>query len=235
MLKAKNLNLSRINVNILDNISIEIGQGEILTIVGPSGSGKSTIMSVLAGLIRADSGDVLFNGKSIYSEDIYQHRKRVRYIPSKPDFFTCTVEEHLYKICEYLGIENNKGKECFLSYFDTLSLNENILKKHTGDISTGERKRIFLIQNLLIPAQVYLLDEVFTGLDPEITTNGFELLKEISQAIILTSHNIDFMKKLNSKSIFVKNGKIITKEHDFFKSTKNNEVIRYLNGGNNVR
>ncbi len=231
MLKATQVTFEKKKEKILDNVSIELESGQTFILIGPSGSGKSILMSVLSGIIKPTQGDVRYNGESIYETDIYKHRQKVRYVPAKPDFFTGTVEEHLCKICEYLNVDKGKGRAIFLKYFDNFSLDENILVKKTSDISTGEGKRIFLIQNLLIPAEIYILDEVFSGLDPEIIENGFSLIKKIAKAVVITSHNISFMKKINSKSAFLKNGKIIEIADNFFTNSQNEDVMRYLTGG----
>lgn len=230
MLKARNLSYSSNDTTIVNDISININKGDVISLLGSSGSGKSTLMTLLGCILKPTDGEITYNNASVLALDIYDYRKKVRYIPAKPDFFSGTIESHFTKLFKYINVKKDEGCEIVFSLLPVFNLDESIMKKKTQDISTGEGKRLFLIQNLITKAEVYLLDECFTGLDPAFVRKGFDYIKNNSKAVLFTTHNVEFARLVSTKSVFIKKGEILEKTNNFFKNTSNTEINNYLTG-----
>ena len=230
MLDIQNLCLSFKEKKVIQDVSFTVNKGECFGIIGPSGTGKSTLLNVICGLLKPESGEIRFLGDSLNTYNIYEYRKRVRYIPPKPDFFQGTVQEHFNTIIKYLKAEKKSSLEKVLQDVNELFPDSSILTRKTGELSTGEAKRILLIQNFLSPPDIFVLDEVFTGLDPSLAEKALTMCQSQCQAVIATSHEIGFMQKNMNRMVFYKNGQILEESRNGLRDAVNREALEYLNG-----
>ena len=230
MLKASNLSYSSNGTDIVKGISLDINEGDIISLLGSSGSGKSTLMTLIGCILKPTDGRITYKNENVFDLDIYEYRKKVRYIPAKPDFFSGTIECHFSKLFKYINVKKDEGCKKVFSLLPVFHLDESIMKKKTDDISTGEGKRLFLIQNLISEAEIYILDECFTGLDPAFVKAGFKFIKNNSKALLFTTHNIELARDMSTKSLFIKKGEVLEQTNDFYKNTKIEEIINYLTG-----
>ena len=148
---------------ILDDISLKIDKGEIVTIAGPSGSGKSTLVRILASLITPTAGKIIYAGKDIEEEEPISYRRRVSYAMQQPTLFGKTVRENLefpYQIRQQAFDENRA-----LIALRTVGLSEDYLQREVNNLSGGEKQRVALLRNILILPETLIMDEVTAGLD----------------------------------------------------------------------
>lgn len=164
---------------ILKHINLEIEKGKYITVIGPSGSGKSTLMRILASMISATSGEVIFDGKRIETYEPTTYRQRVSYAFQQPTLFGKTVRENLNFPFEVRNIEFDEGK--VKKYLKMVNLDESYIDKSVNDVSGGEKQRIALIRNLIFPPEVLITDEVTAGLDVENKTIVHEMLQQFNQ------------------------------------------------------
>lgn len=164
---------------ILKHINLEIEKGKYITVIGPSGSGKSTLMRILASMISATSGEVIFDGKRIETYEPTTYRQRVSYAFQQPTLFGKTVRENLNFPFEVRNIEFDEGK--VKQYLKMVNLDESYIDKSVNDVSGGEKQRIALIRNLIFPPEVLITDEVTAGLDVENKTIVHEMLQQFNQ------------------------------------------------------
>jgi ABC-type uncharacterized transport system, ATPase component len=163
---------------ILNNLSLDITEGDFLTLIGPSGSGKSTILKLLANLISQTSGEIYYKEKLVSEIEPTEHRKKVSYCFQQPSLFGQTVEDNL--AFPYQIRKEEASDQVFIQSLESVNLDKSYLKKEITDLSGGEKQRVALLRNLMFPPKVLLLDEITTGLDSD--------NKQIIQKLIQKKH-----------------------------------------------
>lgn len=177
--EVKDLSYQVGSTKILKNITVDIEKGKYITVVGPSGSGKSTFMRILASMISATSGEVLFNGKKIETYDPIEYRQKVSYAFQQPTLFGKTVKDNLMFPFEVRKQDFDEQK--VLDYLKMVNLSSDYLEKNVNDVSGGEKQRIALLRNLIFPPEVLITDEVTAGLDAENKRIVHKMLEEFNQ------------------------------------------------------
>ncbi|WP_125771327.1 ABC transporter ATP-binding protein [Companilactobacillus furfuricola] len=165
VIEIKRLNYSVDGQDILKNINLDIPRGTYLTFQGPSGSGKSTLMRIIASMITATSGEVLFNGQHLSSYEPTLYRQKVSYAFQQPTLFGKTVRENLE--FPFLVRDKEFDQSLVTKYLEMVNLDESYIDKSVNDVSGGEKQRIALLRNLIFPPEVLITDEVTTGLDAD--------------------------------------------------------------------
>lgn len=199
---------------VVDEVSLEINQGEVVGLLGPNGAGKTTTFYIIVGLINPDKGKVSFNGKEITKAPMFQRsRMGLGYLAQEPSIFRkLTVEENILLILESQGVKKNKQRErCF-------SLLKELEIAHLADykgymLSGGERRRVEIARTLSSSPSFMLLDEPFTGVDPIAVYDIQEIiayLKERGLGILVTDHNVRETLKITDRAYIMHNGKILT-------------------------
>lgn len=201
---------------ILDDISLKIDKGEIVTIAGPSGSGKSTLVRILASLITPTAGKIIYAGKDIEEEEPISYRRRVSYAMQQPTLFGKTVRENLefpYQIRQQAFDENRA-----LIALRTVGLSEDYLQREVNNLSGGEKQRVALLRNILILPETLIMDEVTAGLDGDNRTIIYQLIEKLNQqgvTIIIVTHDEQEIAQAK-RLVEIKNGKIMGgMEHEF--------------------
>jgi ABC-type uncharacterized transport system, ATPase component len=193
---------------ILKHINLKVEKGNYLTVVGPSGSGKSTLMRILASMISATGGKVLFDGKSIDSYEPIEYRQRVSYAFQQPTLFGKTVRDNLSFPFEVRKKDFDEMK--VINYLEMVNLNETYINKSVNDVSGGEKQRIALLRNLIFPPEVLITDEVTAGLDAENKAIVHRMLNEFNDrglTILRVTHDETEIEDSRAK-IRIRNGEI---------------------------
>lgn len=210
ILRIKDLSYQVEDKKILNNINLQIESGQYVTFIGPSGSGKSTLMRIIASMITATSGDVIFDGQSIQKYDPIQYRQRVSYAFQQPTLFGKTVKDNL----EFPFLVRNKEfvEKKAVSALEMVNLDESYINKSVNDISGGEKQRIALLRNLLFKPEILITDEVTTGLDTENKEIVHQMLTKFNQdeqmTILRVTHDESEIKNA-VKTITIKDGEIV--------------------------
>ncbi|AKP67095.1 ABC transporter ATP-binding protein [Companilactobacillus ginsenosidimutans] len=165
IIQVKSLNYQVDDQKILTDINLNVERNSYLTFVGPSGSGKSTLMRIIASMINATSGEVLFNGKNLREYDPTTYRQKVSYAFQQPTLFGKTVKDNLE--FPFLVRKQEFDRAKVTSYLEMVNLTEKYIEKSVNDVSGGEKQRIALLRNLIFPPEVLITDEVTTGLDAD--------------------------------------------------------------------
>lgn len=207
--EIKDLSYQVDETKILKHINLDVEKGQYLTVVGPSGSGKSTLMRILASMISATSGQILFNGVPINAYDPIEYRQNVSYAFQQPTLFGKTVKDNLTFPFEVRKKEFDES--LVTNYLEMVNLNASYIDKSVNDVSGGEKQRIALLRNLLFPPEVLITDEVTAGLDAENKLIVHKMLNEFNSrglTILRVTHDeteIDDSKDL----ITIRNGEIV--------------------------
>jgi len=207
--EVKGLSYQVGETKILNNINLDIEKGKYLTVIGPSGSGKSTFMRILASMISATSGEVLFNGKPISGIEPTEYRRKVSYAFQQPTLFGKTIKDNLAFPFEVRNQEFDEAK--VISYLKMVNLDETYIDKSVNDVSGGEKQRIAMLRNLIFPPEVLITDEVTTGLDTENKRIVHKMLEEFNKrgvTILRVTHDESEIEDSVDK-ISIKNGEII--------------------------
>jgi len=207
--EVKGLSYQVGETKILNNINLDIEKGKYLTVIGPSGSGKSTFMRILASMISATSGEVLFNGKPISGIEPTEYRRKVSYAFQQPTLFGKTIKDNLAFPFEVRNQEFDEAK--VISYLKMVNLDETYIDKSVNDVSGGEKQRIAMLRNLIFPPEVLITDEVTTGLDTENKKIVHKMLEEFNKrgvTILRVTHDESEIEDSVDK-ISIKNGEII--------------------------
>lgn len=198
-------------VHALNDVSFSINEGEIFTLLGVNGAGKTTLSSILATLHPPTSGDVLYNGKSIY-KDLDTYRMNLGFCPQHQNLDQfLTVEENLYFAGRYFLLPKN-----------ILAARVDYLLEHFGlqqyaqfaidELSGGNKQRVLIARALIHNPKIIIFDEPTVGLDPDIRRALWEEIKSLKNmgiTIILTTHYLDEAEQLSDRVCFLHKGKII--------------------------
>ncbi len=194
----------------IENVSLDIGEGEIFGFIGPNGAGKSTTIRILLNLIFPTSGSARIMGMDVVRETkkIKQH---TGYIPSDANAYSSmAVHEFLSYCSDFYKVPGSSDRIAELSELFELDLSRNI-----ADLSMGNRKKVSIVQSLLHRPKLLILDEPTTGLDPLMQIKFFELLREENRkgmTIFFSSHILNEVQALCKRVAIIKEGKIIQLE-----------------------
>ena len=215
MLSLNKISKSINGKTIVDKVSFDIQPGSINGLLGPNGAGKTTTFYLIAGLIRLDSGEIIFNGNNI--SDISMHRRSnmgIKYLPQEPSIFQdLSVYENLYGLAEISINEEKKISQFMNQSIQEFSL-EKILDLKGRQLSGGQRRKVEIARTLAASPKIILLDEPFAGIDPiaiDEIKNVLKALKEKGIAILITDHNVREALDICDNGIVVNNGQVIAK------------------------
>lgn len=198
-------------VQALDGVSFSINQGEIFGLLGVNGAGKTTLSSILATLHPPTSGDVLYNGVSIY-DDIDNYRMNLGFCPQHQNLDQfLTVEENLYFAGRYFLLPKNLLAERVAYLLEHFGL-QKYANFAINELSGGNKQRVLIARALIHNPKIIIFDEPTVGLDPDIRRALWEQIKSLKKmgiTIILTTHYLDEAEQLSDRVCFLHKGKII--------------------------
>lgn len=201
----------------LDEISLEIPDGQFIGIIGHTGSGKSTLIQHLNGLLRATSGAIYYDGENIYQEgyDMRTLRSEVGLVFQYPEHQLFEVDV-FSDVCfgpKNLGLSKEEVEERAKKALTQVGLDESYYKKSPFELSGGQKRRVAIAGILAMHPQVLILDEPTAGLDPkgrdEILDQVALLQKERKITVILVSHSMEDVARYVDRIIVVNDGKIL--------------------------
>ena len=214
ILEIKNLVKLYGATRALDGVSLTIQQGEIFGLLGVNGAGKTTLSSILATLHPATSGEVLFNGASIY-DNLVAYRKALGLCPQRPNLDEyLNVEENLLFAGRYFLMPEDVIKVRIAELLEQLELTR-YAKFQINQLSGGTKQRVLIARALMHKPHIVILDEPTVGLDPDIRRKlwgQIKALKEQGITIILTTHYLDEAEVLSDRVCVLHRGKVVLVE-----------------------
>lgn len=204
---------------VLNNISFEIGEGEVVGFLGPNGAGKTTTMRILTGALGYETGSAKVCGMEV-SENQLQTSALVGYLPEQNPLYTdMYVKEYLLFVAETYKLGKNK-EERVNELIDKVGLRPEFNKK-IGQLSKGYRQRVGLAQALIPNPKVLILDEPTTGLDPNQLEEIRSLIREIGKdkTVLLSTHIMQEIKAICNRVIVINKGEIAADYSDLSKIT----------------
>lgn len=212
MLTIKELNTYYGSIHALKGVSLEVNEGEIVSLVGSNGAGKSTLVNTIAGLLKPRTGEILFGSKNIARRDPYKIVKDgISLSPEGREVFPAlTVEENL-KLGAYTISDRKKIEDSFTQIYSLFPKLKARKMQYAGTLSGGEQQMLAIGRSLMSQPKLLLLDEPSLGLAPNIVTQIFDLIKEISRngiTILLIEQNAFMALKISHRAYVLENGKV---------------------------
>lgn len=224
-IKITNLTRKIQNKTILNNINLEVKKGEVLSLIGPSGSGKTSLLRSLIGLDENIIGDIIFNEKCKNKGMIFQN---FNIFPHK------TVLENVIEALIIVEkMDKSRAIEKGMELLELVGLlgKENQMPK---TISGGEKQRVAIARALARNPDILFLDEPTSALDPEMATEVLKVIKSLRNlgiTLVLSSHEMEFVKEISDTIIFMENGSIVSKgtPKEFFLENINPRISDFVN------
>ncbi len=195
----------------VNQISLEVGSGEIYGFLGPNGAGKTTTIKIITGLYSPTSGRVLINGRNIEGEHI-QAKSITGYIPDQPFLYEkLTGREFLYFSGGLYRMKKKNLEEKIEEITEKLQIGDWV-DKRTGEYSQGMRQRITIASSLLHSPRLLVVDEPMVGLDPQTAVLVKKILKETAEggaAVFMSTHSLSVAEEICSRIGIIKDGKMI--------------------------
>ena len=212
-LQAADLSKSYRSRKVVDNISLEIQQGEVVGLLGPNGAGKTTTFYILVGLSRPDYGRVLLDGEDITDLPMYlRARGGISYLPQEPSVFRkLTVEENLLAVLEMLSLTQEQRRDRVEELLVQMGL-EAVRYSRAYMLSGGERRRLEIARSLVLSPSFILLDEPFAGIDPLTVVDIQQIIADLSAAgigVLVTDHNVRDTLAVTNRAYIISEGKIL--------------------------
>ena len=214
MLKLQAVSLSKAyrGRKVVDDVNLEIRQGEVVGLLGPNGAGKTTTFYILVGLARPDFGRVLLDGQDITDLPMYlRARSGISYLPQEPSVFRkLTVEENLLAVLETLPLTQEQRRDRVEELLAQMGL-EGVRYSNAFVLSGGERRRLEIARSLVLSPSFVLLDEPFSGIDPLTVVDIQKIIAELSAAgigVLVTDHNVRETLRVTDRAYIINEGKI---------------------------
>ena len=198
--------------SVVNDVSVQLEQGEIVGLLGPNGAGKTTTFYMITGLIRPDGGQIEFDGRDITDQPMYRRaRMGIGYLAQEPSVFRkLTVEENVQAILETLPITDDERAQRLERLLDELAI--KYLRRQKGfQLSGGERRRLEITRALVTEPKFMLLDEPFAGVDP-IAVHDIQTivagLRHRGIGVLITDHNVEQTLDIVDRAYIMFEGKV---------------------------
>lgn len=236
MLKVEDLKVSYGPINALKGISMEVNQGEIVTLIGSNGAGKSTTLSAITGLVKAQSGSVIFNNENITNVPAFKIvNKGISLSPEGREVFPqLTVHENL-RLGAY--IRNDKGaiQSAYDRVYELFPRLKERINQTAGTLSGGEQQMLAIGRALMSAPKLLMLDEPSMGLAPNLVLMIFDLIESINKqgtTVLLIEQNANMALSIANRAYVLETGRIAI-EGDARELAKDPRVKNAYLGGKN--
>ena len=214
LLQLKNIGISFGGVHALDDVSVDIDDGEIIALMGPNGAGKSTVLKSMFGIYKRDTGKIFWHEQSIEPVSHEMVKRGISYVPQGRQIFrSLSVRENL----ELGGVIIKNKKLLKERIIEILDLFPDLRKKindKSGSLSGGQQQMLAIARGLITDPKVLLLDEPSLGLSPKLVKQVFTKVKEINEkrgtAIVIVEHNIKSILEIVDRAYLLDKGKLVT-------------------------
>lgn len=209
MITVKHLTKCYGDLKAVDDLSFEIGEGQVYGLLGPNGAGKSTTMNIMAGCLSATEGEITIGGYDIFEEP-EKAKKLIGYLPEQPPLYMNeTPVEYLRFIGEAKGLKGQELGRQIETVVQQVKI-EPVQNRLISTLSKGYKQRVGIAQALLGDPEVIILDEPTSGLDPLQIVEIRELIRELGQShtVILSSHILSEVQAICTKVLIIARGKL---------------------------
>ena len=213
ILAAKNLVKRYRGRAVVDDVSVELSQGEIVGLLGPNGAGKTTSFYMIVGLIKPDEGRIFLDGNDITSRPMYKRAQSgIGYLPQEASVFRkMSVEDNIGSVLEMTSMTRKEQLMKRDELIQEFGLDH--IRKSNGDVlSGGERRRTEIARALAVDPKFILLDEPFAGIDPIAVEDIQQIVAQLKYrgiGILITDHNVQETLSITDRAYLLFEGKIL--------------------------
>lgn len=212
VLRAEGLGKSFSGRKVVDDVGLEVRQGEIVGLLGPNGAGKTTTFYMIVGLLKAEEGRVFLNDRELTKVPMYKRaRAGIGYLAQEPSVFRkLTVEENVLAILETLDLDENQRRERLEALLEELDI-KHLRDQKAYSLSGGERRRLEITRALVTDPQFMLLDEPFAGVDPIAVDDIQRIVAELRErglGVLITDHSVRETLSITDRAYLMFDGRI---------------------------
>lgn len=220
---------------VVNDVSFQVSQGEIVGLLGPNGAGKTTSFYQVVGLVKSDEGEVFLNNQNITKLPMYKRAQLgIGYLPQEASVFRkLSVEDNILAVLEMTKLSKQEQKKKLESLLDEFHL-EHVRKNNGDTLSGGERRRTEIARALAVDPKFILLDEPFAGVDPIAVEDIQEVIARLkfkNIGILITDHNVNETLSICDRAYLLIDGKIF--KHGTAEELAGDEQVRRLYLGKN--
>lgn len=234
MIELKDINVTYKNNIILDNVNLNINDGEIVSIIGPSGSGKSTLIRTINHLVIPTKGKIIIDGIELNENNIDEIRQNVGMVFQQFELFPHlnVLDNIILAPVTLKKMGKDEAKEKAFELLKRVNL-ENKAYSYPSSLSGGQKQRIAIARALIMNPKIMLFDEPTSALDPEMVKEVLDVIKELAKTgitICIVTHQLGFAKEISSRILFVADKKILEDgtPYDIFNHPKSNRLKDFL-------
>ena len=217
VLRTENLKKVYRGRAVVQDVNLEVKQGEIVGLLGPNGAGKTTTFYMVVGLTQPDHGKIIVGDEDISNLPVYMRAKRgISYLPQEASIFRkLSVENNLRAIFETLDLPRAQREGRLEQLIREFGL-EKVRKSYGYQLSGGERRRVEIARALVIDPSFLLLDEPFANIDPITVIDIQQIisrLRDLGIGVLITDHNVRETLKITDRAYIINNGEILRSGH----------------------
>jgi len=212
-LRIVNLRKSYRKRPVIRDVSITLGRGEVVALLGPNGSGKTTCFYAIAGLITPEGGHVIIDGRDVTALPMYRRaRLGIGYLPQEMSIFRgMSVEDNIMSILEIAEADRHRRRERLEELLSEFSI-EHLRRASALALSGGERRRVEIARCLAAGPKYVLLDEPFAGVDPIAVGEIRHLVSDLKNrgiGVLITDHNVQETLQIVDRAYILHDGKVL--------------------------
>lgn len=228
MLKISNLEVNYGKMQVIKGISLEVKEGELISVIGPNGAGKTTLIRTIMGLKKAASGSIFFEDKDITALPAWKRADMgIGYVPEgRRVFGNLTVEENLLTGC-YKVKDNVRKRASIKRVYELFPRLEERKKQSARTMSGGEQQMLAIGRALVLEPRLLLIDEVSMGLMPIMVNTCFKIIKDLNDSgitVLVVEQNANKALKIANRGYVIETGNIILE--DDAKVLRENDVVQ---------
>jgi ABC-type polar amino acid transport system ATPase subunit len=221
---------------VLDGIDLSISTGEAVVVAGPSGSGKSTMLRCINALETVDSGEILFDGKSIPNagKDIYKIRADIGMVFQQFNLFPhkTVLQNITLGPTEVKGLSDGDAKKKAKELLERVGIPQKA-DALPADLSGGQQQRVAIARALAMEPKLMLFDEPTSALDPEMIREVLDVMRDLAKSgmtMIVVTHEMGFAREVCNRIIFIDEGRIVEQgpPEEFFNNTKSERAKEFV-------
>lgn len=222
------------SLTVLDGMSLDIYEHEVVVLCGPSGGGKSTLLRTINGLEKIDSGKIIYRGQEVTHRNIREIRKHIGMVFQQFNLFSnLTVKDNLL-IAPIKTQKKNKDEmlQKAKEYLEVFGIADK-LDSYPHQLSGGQKQRVAIVRALMLEPDLMLFDEPTSALDPEMIKEVLDAIRRLSQigmTMVIVTHEMGFAREVASRVCFLEGAKIRvdTDSKTFFEDTEDERLKQFL-------
>ena len=237
MIKVEHIRKNFGQLHALKDVSLEVNQGEIVSLIGPSGSGKSTLLRCIHGLEKVDQGKIYMNGELMDPKDEKKYRQQRNKMGFVFQHFNLFPNMTVLENCNLAQIQVlNRSKEeaekTSLMYLERVGLADK-KDAYPNNLSGGQKQRVAIARALCMNPEMMLFDEPTSALDPEMIKEVLEVMKDLGKqgmTMIVVTHEMGFARTVGSRVVFLDHGEIVedSPSEEFFSNPQSDRAKDFL-------